>query len=357
MNRITELRRFASREAKGIEIAPYFNPAVPKAEGFDVLIVDVFDTDRLHLNARQDPNVPDERIPEIEPVDIVGDASQLGEVIAARGLAGKIDYIVSSHNFEHLPDPIRFLQGCTVALREGGTITMAIPDYRACFDHFRMPTRLADWLSAYHRRQTQPSPETLFDYKANNGYYLSDGKRHPGWTLHADDPANFRQDLKLREAYAQYRARLKDAGAYEDAHCSMVFGELFELLLRDLAFLGLVDLDIVAVTETRGHEFFVHLRKTAPGAAAPADEADYQTLRMQLQRTIAANLGSSAYVNDPRRVKGVMAWIRRTLPVKAALKSVAGAETSRKLSDWNRARRARRKDRATPPAGNGKRDS
>lgn len=320
-----------------------------------MLIVDIFDTGRLHLNALEDPNVPKNRISEIEPVDIVSDACQLGEAIAARGLAGKIDYIVSSHNFEHLPDPIRFLQGCTVALREGGTITMAIPDYRACFDHFRMPTRLADWLGAYHRHRTQPSAETLFDHMANNGYYVSDGKRHTGWALHADDPINFRQDLRLRQAYDEYRSRLNDAGAYEDAHCTTVFGELFELMLRDLAFLRLVDLEVEEVTETRGHEFFAHLRKTAPGAAVPDDEAGYQALRMQLQRTIAANLGSSAYVNGPRRAKGVRAWMRRVRRVKTMLEWTVGAETAGKLRDWNRARRARRKARAAPPAGNGKR--
>ena len=51
----------------------------------------------------------------IEEVDLVGSCTHIGKLVRARGEAGKFDYIVSSRNFEHLPNPIRFLQGCAAA--------------------------------------------------------------------------------------------------------------------------------------------------------------------------------------------------------------------------------------------------
>ena len=85
----------------------------------------------------------------IEDVDLVGSSTHIGELVRARGEAGTFDYVVSSHNFEHLPNPIRFLQGCAEALRPGGILSMAIPDRRACFDYFRPVTRLSDWIQAF----------------------------------------------------------------------------------------------------------------------------------------------------------------------------------------------------------------
>ncbi|MFM7442912.1 MAG: methyltransferase domain-containing protein, partial [Tabrizicola sp.] len=166
MDRKAILLKYVDPSSPGIEVAPYFNPAVAKRDGYPVLTLDVFDTQALRANATKDPHIPASRIGEIEDVDIVADACGIGDAIARLGRTGQFQYIVSSHNFEHLPNPIRFLQGCSVALAPGGVLSMAVPDGRACLDHFRMPTRLADWLSAYHRGLDQPSPESIFDLQA-----------------------------------------------------------------------------------------------------------------------------------------------------------------------------------------------
>jgi hypothetical protein len=49
---------------------------------------------------------------------------------------------------------------------------MAIPDYRACFDHYRYPTRLSDWLRSYHHPLIQPDAESLFDSDSNTAFLL-----------------------------------------------------------------------------------------------------------------------------------------------------------------------------------------
>ena len=167
MSRWKELRRFADKEKLGIEIAPFFRPIAKKSDGYNILSLDIFDTKSLKEIAVEKHNVAEHNLHLIEDVDIVSNAIDLGEAVTAKGLNGKIDYILSSHNFEHLPDPIKFLQGCSSALRPGGTLTMAIPDHRMCFDHFRTPSKLSDWLAAYHNNHRQPTPETLFDYNAN----------------------------------------------------------------------------------------------------------------------------------------------------------------------------------------------
>lgn len=335
MSRLTELRRFTALAAKGVEIAPYFNPIVPKSLGYDVLIVDVFDTDRLHENALQDPNIPDERVGEIEPVDVVADASRIGEELEARGLAGKIDYIVSSHNFEHLPDPVRFLRGCETALREGGVLSMAIPDYRTCFDHFRMPTRLADWLTAYHDGRSQPSPATIFDFRSTSSLYDTGNDLRGTCDLARGTPEGFRLDCDLKASYASFLARRDDPGTYQDAHCSTVFGPLMDLLLLDLRYLGLIGLEVIEITQTRGHEFFVHLRKPVRGAAA-MDDIAHGSRRLELLRQVNANLGTAGFTRLP-----VSARVGRT--AKRLAGRLIGSEHLARFQAWNRRRRARRR--------------
>lgn len=294
MRRLEMLLKFIDRTKPGIEIAPYFNPALSKRDGNNVLILDVFDTDTLHKLAREDDMIPEARINEIEEVDIVGDASRIGEIVAATGQSGEFAYVVSSHNFEHLPNPILFLQGVYDVLAPGGMLSMAVPDNRACFDHFRFPSRLADWLAAYHEDRAQPSPETVFDAMANTALYYRDNETpQPGCHFSLDRPDHYRAQRRLDEAFAEYGLRKAEGGAYRDSHCNVFFPETLELMLRDLRALGLIKLDVVEITQPFGHEFFIHLRK-GDGEPVAMGEAFYDR-RQQLLRRIADNLGGAPY--------------------------------------------------------------
>lgn len=293
MERVKELLKYADLTGRGIEIAPYFNPAVPKRDGYNVLIVDVFDTETLRTKATNDANIPKHRIKEIEPVDIVADASGIGDAVKSIGLVGMFDYICSSHNFEHLPNPIRFLQGASEALKPGGILSMAVPDYRACFDHFRMPTRLADWLAAYFENRTQPSPETLFDYSSLQAMYERNGIIQTGCDFDSESAAHFNPARNLISSFNQYKVDKNNAGEYRDAHCSVFFPESLELLLSDLRRLGMIDLELVEITRTHGLEFFVHLRNS-PGPGDVDDERFYSR-RTELLTKVSQNLGAAPY--------------------------------------------------------------
>lgn len=335
MNRFVELRKFVDKKSLGIEVAPYFNPIVPKADGYNVLILDVFDTVTLRQRARVDPEISDERIPEIEEVDIVSDASRLLDVVEAKCLSGKASYIVSSHNFEHLPDPISFLQGCSSALAPGGMLSMAIPDYRACFDHFRMPTRLSDWLGAFHRKQTQPSPETVFDHIANTASYMRGDKATVGMNIGIDSLEGFRpKENHLRESYDKYVSGVRAPGDYTDAHCSVMFGASFELMVRDLRHLGLIDLEVMEIGPTRGLEFIVHLRKPADNEAVNETEEAFYSKRLGLLREVNSSVGSRGLASNS---KGQT--------MKKTARVVLGDTLFKKLRAANTRRRDKRKKR------------
>src|SRR5438876_856717 len=128
MHRRTEAAKFITREQRGIEIAPYHDGLVPRRLGYQCLILDVFDTERLKQNAANDPYIDDDGRAHIENVDLVGSASEIAALVEAHGSLGTHDYVVSSHNLEHLPDPISFLKGCEQVLRSGGILSMVVPD-------------------------------------------------------------------------------------------------------------------------------------------------------------------------------------------------------------------------------------
>lgn len=334
MLRRDNILKYIDTSKKGIEIAPYFNPTIAKRDGNDVLILDVFDTERLRALANDDPFIPTERLHEIEEVDIVCDASNLGDELAQRGLSGQVHYIVSSHNFEHLPNPILFLQGVEKVLVPGGVLSMAVPDYRACFDHFRMPTRLVDWLSSFHRGVRQPSPETIFDNASNVAHYYRGESPEPGCSLGVDDPMGFRPAELLMEAYAEFVRRCAEPGGYRDAHCSVFFPQTLDLMINDLRFIGLIGLEVEEITHTHGHEFFVHLRR--PVQPTPIDERDFYARRHALMVEISNVLGAVPY---NRRSDNVRILSKPNGPVGGMIEKFVGKANYMRLREWNRRRK------------------
>ncbi|VVM08465.1 hypothetical protein MAMC_02180 [Methylacidimicrobium cyclopophantes] len=124
MSRRAEFSRYIPHPKEpgilAIEIGPWFAPIFPKKEGYPCLVLDLYDRKTLQERAERDPYIPRERIPDIEEVDLVGSASEIAEIVAAHYPLSSFAYIISSHNFEHLPNPIRFLQGCAKVLKPGG---------------------------------------------------------------------------------------------------------------------------------------------------------------------------------------------------------------------------------------------
>lgn len=300
MGREANLLKYIDTSGVGLEIAPYFNPLVPKRKHKNVLILDVVNTETLRSHAQTDPLIPDNQVDQIEHVDIVGDACQIHDHCMKHDLAGKLDFVVSSHNFEHLPNPIKFLTGVEQSLKPGGVLSMAVPDYRACFDFFRMPTRLTDWLQAFHEDRTKPSPESIFDQSAFRSMYVTEHGEHPGCHILIDSPSKFEPVKSVRDSYSNYVRLKSDASTYIDTHCSVFFPELFELLVLDLQYLGLVKLEVIEISKTLGHEFFVHFKRTKN--YVQMDDELYYARRDKLLRAVSINLGASVYLIRDRSI-------------------------------------------------------
>lgn len=270
---------------KGIEIGPYVAPLLPKADGWDVLVLDVQDAARLRAHATRDAAISAEGIARIEKVDLLGPAHRMAELAGAAGHApGSFDFVVSSHNLEHLPDPLRFLQAAGHVLKPGGVLAMAVPDKRCCFDMLRPRSTLSAILDAYFERREQPSFRQQFETVADFVTLAPDALAASS----RDDPLRGSHVHEiLQELFNDWVERVK-AGSmpYRDAHCWTFTPASAELILRDLRYLDLIDLDVLSCSVTSGNEFYVHMRH-APDVP-PAARAEHYAQRRQLLQRIAA---------------------------------------------------------------------
>jgi SAM-dependent methyltransferase len=287
MTRQEEILKYVGKSDLGIEIAPWFNPLATKQDGYNIKILDVYPTEELLRRAKADPNIPDETIPRIEPVDFVGSAVEIFDLATSATPGQTFDYIISSHNFEHLPNPIKFLQGCEKLLKTGGMLSMAIPDYRACFDHFRWPSTIADWLAAYQEDRAKPRLEQTFAQRASS-CLLREPPGREGAFYVDDNPDFMIPDQNLREAYAGWLAAQTSGNTdYTDTHCSVLTATSLSLLILECRFLGLTNLAIKETSGPSGCEFFVHLENQPPNGETPnAIEAFYKQ-RARLMHQVA----------------------------------------------------------------------
>jgi SAM-dependent methyltransferase len=259
MERREEILRFVRTGQTGVEIGPWFNPLVPKSQGYNTLVLDVFDRTQLVASAIADPGIPDSSIDLIEEVDLVGPVHMLDEMVAARGLTGSLDFLVSSHNLEHFPDPIRFLQACQAILKPGGVVALALPDKRACFDFFRPVSDTGELLQAFWERRERPTPAQIFSHIAMHSYNHLEGQDRSGWGL-GQPTGSIRLVCDIAEAYHVAKLHFDDPDQpYRDTHCWSFTPSSFEAILLELQIMGLVQLSVRTVVAPGGHEFMVHL--------------------------------------------------------------------------------------------------
>ena len=140
---------------------------------------------------------------------------------------------------------------------------MAVPDKRACFDFFRPPSRTGEMLQAYHEHRARPSFAQVFDQGAYNATLRTSSGCTGVFTID-EDPGQIalRGDLVRQYEYWLQQRNAND-GHYHDTHCWTFTPSSLELILTELAMIGLINFDIVSVTRPSGCEFIVHLRKRA----------------------------------------------------------------------------------------------
>ncbi|WP_375395180.1 class I SAM-dependent methyltransferase [uncultured Sphingomonas sp.] len=243
-----------------MEVAPYYNPLFPKRDGYNIETLDVHDTDSLRKTAEGDPYIDDPG--QIENVNHVGSAVDLVDVVD-----GPFDYIASSHNFEHLPNPIRFLQGVTSVLKPGGQLVMTLPDFPRTFDAFRSPTLISDWLEAFEQSRERPTDKQVFEF---HSYACRPSRGNLARPLHAE---------LMNDITEQWRNW--HGTGYRDVHCSTFCPASFELLILEGQALGLINLTLETVTPANEIEFYVRLRNIPPQIGDVASRRQKSMHRVQ----------------------------------------------------------------------------
>ena len=247
---MTKKQKILSRINKnglGLEIGAGYNPIARKSEGYQVRTLDHLS--REDLIAKYQAQRVD--VSHIETVDYIWKGEPYRTLV---GESTIFDWIIASHVIEHTPDLIGFLNNCAGVLNDNGSLVLAIPDKRYCFDHFRAPSSLAQVLDANAAGLTRPSPGMIADFLVNcaakNGAEL--------W-----DPYLLGK-LSLRytpERLLEEMAKAVRSDTYYDVHTWSFTPNSFRLLIHDLNVLGAISLQEDEFIPSFGSEFIVVLKK------------------------------------------------------------------------------------------------
>lgn len=265
-----------------IEIGPSHAPIAPRSSGWNTTVVDHVDQAGLIAKYATDPLLDTSRI---EPVDVVWTGGTLDAVVPA-ALHGSFDLLIASHVIEHFPDPIGVLKSAETLLRpDGGTISLAVPDKRVCFDFFRPPSSTGQLLAAHRQERTRHTAASLFDHFA----YFAQLDGRIGWGWH-EGTSRVRADGGLARAFEVFSNMSEDPGSdYADCHAWMYTPASFELAILEIAAVGVIDLRVDRIEPQGGVEFLVHLKRgRAQFGSVEALESRRRELMAQMVRDLHA---------------------------------------------------------------------
>ena len=116
--------------------------------------LDYLDTKTLKEQYKNDKNI---NLNDLWEVDIVSLAWDLSEIES-----NSLDFVMSSHVLEHLPNPGVAIQEWIRAVKPGGTVFFIVPDMRFTFDKDRSLTDI-DILLEKHKSRTQKVPYDTYE--------------------------------------------------------------------------------------------------------------------------------------------------------------------------------------------------
>jgi SAM-dependent methyltransferase len=233
----------------GLEVGPLDRPIVDRRRGYPIKYLDHDTTEALRTRFKDHANVDPAELAEI---DFVITGGNILEVVKER-----FDYIVASQVFEHVPNPIQWLQEMATLLNPGGLLCLAIPDRRFTFDLIRPATSIGEMLEAYFTRRTRPTFKNVFD----QNYYWRKVRARAAW---AGTAQPWKMEPPLDKAVTMsYARRAIDTDEYLDVHCNIITGDEFLFFFDALRTYQLTVLELVKYhpCEPKEHEFFVQLRK------------------------------------------------------------------------------------------------
>lgn len=271
-SRSDRILRNCTRDMRIMEIGPSYNPIAAKAEGWNTYVVDHATQAELREKYRS------QDVDRIEPVDAVWVRGPLHTAIPTDEY-GNFDIVLGSHVAEHLVDLIGFFQSADILLKPSGTIILALPDLRVCFDFFQPHSTTGELLEAHAHQRTRHRKARVFDEHA---YYVKYGDAIV-W-LHDDyTPRDFHlvHDLKLAFHLFNTTSEQPDAD-YTDCHAWTFTPKSFKLAMLELHALQQIPFVVTDIEEASGAEFYVTLARdeTVP------DAATVEVQRLELMKEI-----------------------------------------------------------------------
>jgi hypothetical protein len=250
-NRRDKLLSLFDSTGLGLEIGPSFNPLVPKADGYNVEILDHFATADLrkkYAGANVD-------LSKIEEVDYVSDGGSIFELIHKPKY---YDYIVASHVIEHTTDLLGFVFDCEQLLNDRGVLVLVVPDKRFAFDCLRPYSTTGQVLQAHLEKRRRHPPGTVFDEVA----YNCTRDRAIAWGANAGGSLSFFRPLQDAKTIFE---ELQRKDTFHDIHAWQFTPSSFRLIMRDLAEINAIGLLEKAFQDSAGPEFCLTFSRSAAG--------------------------------------------------------------------------------------------
>jgi SAM-dependent methyltransferase len=312
MDRLDKLLFAIDRKSRILEIGPSYNPAAPKAAGWQTYVVDHASQAELRTKYA-DHNVPCDKI---EPVDFIWTEGVIHDAVPTE-LHRRFDACIASQVIEHVPNPIAFLQSLDRLLTEEGVLSLAVPDKRYCFDFFRPLTLAPAWIEAFERGSIRHSRRNLLEYFAYQAY---NGKRFV-WDQYDD------VDLRLPGELAWARTNADAGGAskfdpYVDCHAWCFTPSSFGLLILELNHMELIGFRVDRLFQTAGCEFIVSLRKGREKAGT-----HIQSKRLDLLHAVSRELGHQS--QQMKLSWQLLAKIEHAFPIRRGIRKIRGIISDR----------------------------
>lgn len=264
-NRHDFINLIPNDESVILEIGPLCNPCMV-GKRRNVYTVDYFTKEELTRNYMNDPNVDKSKICNVNYV--IKDNLKYTDVIRDR----RFDICFSSHNAEHVPCLVTFLNNISSILKPKSYFFLCIPDYRYCFDHFRKPSTIFDVLDSYYNKRDKPSPVSHLESKyitthndsVKHWETLDNSIRNIFVSMNEENSFALQtQDKIIQEIEYIKKAYTECNEKYIDSHCWKLNSSIFRSIIEILFATKFIDLKIVRVYKTLkgSNEFYAILQK------------------------------------------------------------------------------------------------
>jgi Methyltransferase domain len=312
MDRLDKLLFAIDRKSRILEIGPSYNPAAPKAAGWQTYVVD--HASQAELRAKYaDHHVPCDKI---EPVDFIWTEGPVHDAVPT-DLHGRFNACIASHVIEHIPNPIAFFRSLDLLLAQEGVVSLAVPDKRYCFDFFRPLTLAPAWIEAFERGSNRHSRRNLLEYFAYQAY---NGKRFV-WDQYDDVNLRLPGELGWAKTNA-YAGGMSDLDPYVDCHAWCFTPSSFSLLILELNHMGLIGFRVDRLFQTAGCEFIASLRKGEEKVGA-----QIQSKRLDLLQAVSREVGHQS--QQMKLSRQLMAKIEHAFPVRRGLRKIGNIISDR----------------------------